>query len=652
MSTISVDFETFYSKKLKYSLTGMIAEQYCKHALFDCYLISVSDGERCWAGHPSKFNWSSLEGQHLVSHNRYFDNSVYNELVHRGLAPKINFAGWDCTANLAAFQCNRRSLRDSVEFLFPGTVIDKSYRGTADNRQWNDCNEAQQKQIIEAGKVDALWCWRLWDKFGAGWPTMERRISNITIDQGMRGVQVDVDRLNSYIIQAHEMKTTAENIIPWIKDSEDPEWNDFNTKPTSTKCIAEQCRKTGIPCPKAKSDDEEEYERWVDTYAPANPWIKAVEAWRAINKLYKTFLTVKERLRPDGTLPFGLKYFGCHTGRWSGAEKINMQNMRKVPLFCNEQGLMEIDGPRISAAMDFKEEHGKYPDWVRYALDFRALFIPRPGKKMIISDLSQIEPRVLAHLSGNKDMLERIRSGLSVYEAFANRKFSKEEKKQLEYKMTKIMVLGLGYGAGWEKFIKIALDGGVDICKNDPEFETITHPITGETKQVSGYGANSRAIVRKFRAEAPHITRLWKRLDDKLKESVGGDFTMVLPSGRKLNYNRVRIETHIERDPETKKVVRRDEFTADVGGKRKTFYGGKLTENITQAVARDVFATQVVFMEDQGWPNLFSAHDEAVLEVDPSVTARDVKEAMSRCPDWLSGCPVDAEAEEVAHYTK
>jgi hypothetical protein len=57
-------------------------------------------------------------------------------------------------------------------------------------------------------------------------------------------------------------------------------------------------------------------------------------------------------------------------------------------------------------------------------------------------------------------------------------------------------------------------------------------------------------------------------------------------------------------------------------------------------------------MEDRGWRNLFSSHDEAILEVDPSVTAKDVQAAMSVCPEWLPGCPISAEAEEVAHYKK
>lgn len=653
MSTISVDYECFYSKKLKYGLRQYIAEGYCKHELFDCYQIAVSDGGQTWAGHPRDFNWSALSGQTLLSHNKYFDASVYEELVHRKLAPRMQFENYHCTANLTSFLCNRRSLQESTEHLFPGLKVDKSYRETSDGRSWpRDYTPEQMKQVVDAGKVDSHLCWLLWDKFSSQWPEMERKVSNITIAQGMRGVQVDRNLLDTYIMACHEMRCTVENIIPWIRDAEEEEWDDFKTKPTSTKCIAQQCRKTGLPCPPTKADDEEAYELWVEQHAPKNPWIRAVEAWRAINKLYKTFCTVKERLRSDGTLPFGLKYFGAHTGRWAGAEKINFQNMRKVPLFCNQEGLMETDGKRINDATDYREENKKWPDWVRYAIDFRAIFIARPGKKMIVCDLAAIEPRVLAWLGKNHKMLALIREGLSVYEAFSGRAFSKAEKKQDPYKMTKVQVLGLGYGAGWEKFITIASGYGIDLCKDDPEFITEVHPFTKVEKQVPGYGTTSKAIVKKFRAENPCITNLWKQLDEGFRRSIGEDFVMTLPSGRKMTYGHVKVSVTIVKDPVTGKPKREEAYTADIGGKRKKFYGGKLTENITQAIARDVFATHVVAMEDRGWRNLFSSHDEAILEVDPSVTAKDVQAAMSVCPEWLPGCPISAEAEEVAHYKK
>jgi len=410
---------------------------------------------------------------------------------------------------------------------------------------------------------------------------------------------------------------------------------------------------TNIPCPPVRSDDEEAFLEWETKYKDAHPWINAVSGWRSINKFYKTLVTVKERLRGDGTLPFSLKYFGAHTGRWSGDARVNLQNMRKVPLVSNEQGVLEMDNARVLAAFD--EE--KLPSWVQFVLDFRSLIIPRPGKKMVVSDLAQIEPRVLAWITGDWDMLNRVRAGDSVYVAHARATMGfrgeKMDKGSTEYKLAKARVLGLGYQCGWRKFIGMAQNlARLDITTEDPEWIEDTNPFNSKITRIPGYGANSKRIVKEFREQNPKITALWQRLSDAFRMSVGSDFILTLPSGRRMRYEKVKVSCRIEKDPETGQPKKVTVFMANSDGRWKGFYGGKICENLIQATARDVFAGQMIAMEDRGWTNLFSAHDEAILEVDQSVTAQEVEHEMSRCPEWLKGCPIAAEAKEVAHYLK
>jgi len=393
-------------------------------------------------------------------------------------------------------------------------------------------------------------------------------------------------------------------------------------KPTSTKAIAAQCRKHGIPCPPVKSHDggEEKFSLWETTYGPKFPWVAAVANWRSMGKFLGSLERVKAWLRPDGTMPFGLKYFGAHTGRWSGDNGLNMQNLRKDPIWLDSL-CMPVETPT--------------PLGKGY-LDIRKLFIPRPGKKMITCDLSQIEPRVLAWLAGNHELLENIRSGVAIYEAYARQVLGwtggvlKKEDPAL-YKRAKAEVLALGYGCGAKKYVEAAWT--LAEYKVEPE--------------------NAQKQVNEFRASNPKTVALWKHLDQEFRNSCGSTFEMGLPSGRVMRYPNVRRELRRFLDPETEKRVSKVVFTADVGGVHKPHYGGLLTENLVQAASRDVFCEHLITLDKTpGIRILFTVHDEAVLECDPEITAKQVEGIMSQTPPWLEGCPIGAEAQEIPHYLK
>lgn len=352
---LGFDFETFYSTKLDYSIQKLGAEGYCRDERFDPYLLSVSDGSNSWAGPPRNFNWDTMENQTLVSHNALFDKTVYNEMVRRGWAPKKNVKAWHCTANLSSYLCNRRALDDACGFLL-NIIIDKSTRSEANGKTTAQLQEDKigWEQMLAYGRGDAYHCWLLWEKFSPQWPEHERELSRVTIEQGMRGVQIDVELLNEYLRLTETALLAAQFGLPWVASGKPP---------TSPKSMAEECRKSGIPCPPVKSrDGVDAFDSWEAKYIESHPWIRAVSDWRQLNKFLATLKTIKIRLRPeDGTLPFGLKYFGAHTGRWSGDAGLNFQNFRKVPLYLTPIGILTED-KKLAV----------------HTLDVRRLIIPRP----------------------------------------------------------------------------------------------------------------------------------------------------------------------------------------------------------------------------------------------------------------------------------
>lgn len=594
---VSFDTETEYSKE--YSVRDLAPDRYTSDERFNCYLISVCDGEETWCGHPSKFNWDALNGALLVSHNASFDQACHRGMVKQGVAPKdLGLAGWHCSADLSAYCTSRRALADAVDFLY-GIKLSKALRNYMSGKTWADAvREGKDKELIEYARKDAYWCWKIWTDLSPKWPAHERQLSVLNRESGHRGVRIDVDKLRQYTLACQAELINVELALPW---------RDSGRKPTSPIALAECCTRHGIPAPPVKSDDEEGFVEWETKYSPHFPWIKAVSDWRSVNKVLKTLQTIKIRLREDDTIEAPLRYFGAHTGRYSGDSGINFQNFRKDPLIANG-----------------------------VPVDVRALIVPRPGYKMIVSDLSQIEPRCLASLVGDHAFLRLASEGYSVYEAYGRSAMGwaggnlKKERPDL-YKLYKAQVLGLSYGCSHEKFVKVAKTlADLDVTPEE-----------------------SVKIVQQFREKNPKIIKLWAELDGAFKRSVSDRlFEVELPSGRSMRYPNVKRGIRIKQDPKTGKIIRESAVTADVGGRQTPLWGSKIVENITQATARDVFAFHLLELHKEGHRILFNVHDEVVLEVEPSVCAEDIEKIMSRVPPWLPGCPIAAESQEVPFYQK
>jgi DNA polymerase len=596
MNTYAIDFETYYDKET--SITTLGQWHYLRSPASDIYMVAIQGPDIDYVGCPKKAPWAKIGGHKWVAHNYSFDGAVIERLREQGCVQSKPVA-WDCTANLSvAVGAPRNLLGASRELL--GRTIDKDPRDKMQSKKWSDVEGTEfGKEVLEYARQDAKACLGIYEKFSSDMLPAESELSKHTIEMGWRGIQVDQDAVSAGIKALQKVTWESENSLPWIEETDGVV--------LSTKAFRRECAKAGIPWPTSLAENSEECALWESQYGGQVPFVGIMRDWRKANSLLAKLKVMQSRIKPDGTMSYGLKYMGAHTGRWSGDSKFNVQNLPRNEMF---------------------------------GVDLRGCIVPRPGKKFVICDLAQIEPRVLAWLSGNEGLLGAIRNGYGIYEAAAKNMSlwdgPKGTLKKVDaplYQLVKAMVLGLGYGAGAKKFALIAkMQYGIDMT---------------ETK--------SNMIVNDFRTRNQPILDLWRKLEgDFQRAKADKQFEVGLPSGRVLTYRNIMSQWPDKQKYDKSGKARKSAWTARVerGGPQIPFYGGKLCENLVQAVARDVMGAAVLRLEKAGCPVVMHIHDEAVCEVDNSVPAGEIERLMSVCPEWLEGCPIGAEATDAVRYKK
>lgn len=319
-----------------------------------------------------------------------------------------------------------------------------------------------------------------------------------------------------------------------------------------------------------------------------------------------------------GRLPVPLNYYGAHTGRWSGGEKLNLQNL----------------GSRGHSLVN----------------KVRELLCAPPGRVLVITDASQIEARVLAWVARQDDLVEKFRTGSEIYCEFATEVLGWEVRKPLpddlppiaeHYKWArnsvgKVGILGCGYGMGAGRAVDYAA-GSI----------TLEH---------------AEKLVATYRKKNDKIVRLWRNLERAFIRAAryhteatlgppGGsvvvapgtearpcDVRIILPSGRELYYHKVRVQDS------------NGYMSASVWSPlTKTWmptWGGALTENLVQAISRDILWGGVARMEAAGYPVVHHVHDEliacVILPDADDALATSIR-ALSIPPVWGPGLPLGAE---------
>lgn len=389
----------------------------------------------------------------------------------------------------------------------------------------------------------------------------------------------------------------------------------------------------------------------------------------------------------DGRLRGTLQFCGAHrTGRWSG-RTFQPQNLPR-PMFKKHFIEEGIEALKVDC-LEYLVGDGNVMKMISSAI--RGCIVAPKGKKIVISDLANIEGRVAAWLAGEDWKLQAFTdydngTGADLYTLAYARAFDIDatsiDKDTLEgyfqRQIGKVMELFLQYEGGVGAFITGADTYKIDLTElAEKAYGIISKEILAEAESMWNWAVEQKrtlgldkkvfvvcdSLKRMWRGEHPEISSYWKQLSRDVETAImkpgtsvtsrklvikseGGWLTITLPSGRKLCYPSPRYE-------EGKLTYAGiNQYTRQWG--RIGTYGGKLFENICQAVARDVMAENMPHIENAGYEIILSVHDELLTETPDTedFTEEYLTELLATNPIWAKGLPLAAGGFETYRYRK
>lgn len=363
------------------------------------------------------------------------------------------------------------------------------------------------------------------------------------------------------------------------------------------------------------------------------------EMAKTSNKKYEA---IQNAVCKDGRVHGLLQFYGTRTGRWAG-RLVQMQNLPQ-----NHMDGLDLDLARQAVKIGDAEllaiNYGNVPDTLSQLI--RTAFIPSAGKYYAVCDFSAIEARVLAWMANEEWLLEVFRTHGKVYEATAAEMYhcdiSEISKTDPRRQKGKIAVLALGYGGNIG-----ALDqmGGARMGLSQED---------------------EAQIVDQYREANPHIVEFWADVDRAAKNCAlyhrtiethrlrfemqdNGTMTITLPSGRPISYPSVTGTTN-RFGGQSLKYKGVNQETKKWGWIET--YGGKLTENIIQAIARDCLAETMTKVEAAGFPVVFHVHDELICEVENTEDLAKIQDLFKAPISWAEGLPLKGAGYTGNYYFK
>lgn len=603
MDIYTLDFETYYDRE--YSLSKITTEEYVRSPLFEAIGLGVkkNDGPSYWfAGEKgvsavlSSIDWSNHA---ILCHNTMFDGAILSWLY--GVKPKA----WFDTL------CMARAIHGVEKSASLKALAEKYEVGEKGNEVINalgkrkaDFTREELAKYGEYCKNDVDLTYEIFKLMMKKFPKQELKL----IDHTLRMFIDPILELDGDLLEMHLQKTKLMKEDLLTASGVTKEDLMSNAK------LAEVLRSYGAEVPMKISPTTGKL-----TYAMA----KNDEAFKALadHEDFRVQAAIAARLGTKstleetrtqrfidiskrGALPVPVRYYAAHTGRWGGDDKINLQNLPSR-------------GP-----------NGKVLK--------RAIIAPE-GMTIIESDSSQIEARVLAWLAEQDDLVEAFAEGKDVYKKMAAKIYGVAETEVTKDQrfVGKTTILGAGYGMGGVKFQAALLTQGMEVSLEE-----------------------AKRIITIYREENDQITDLWKNAGRMLRALANGrvhEFGragvlsvdpdvpgIVLPSGLILRYDGLKATENADGV----------EYTYQTRKGPSRIYGGKVIENVCQAIARCIIGDQMLRIAKKHRAVL-TVHDSIVCCVPDAevVEAKAwVEESMRWVPDWAAGLPVNCEAGVGKNY--
>lgn len=452
-----------------------------------------------------------------------------------------------------------------------------------------------------------------------------------------RGVTVDMDMVHGALEIGAIVKQNLTNEAISISGLSNPNSITQLSKwlETETEEEVQDLRKATVSQMLAREDNSPEVQRMLEIRQ---------ELGKTSTKKYDAILNA---VCSDGRVRGLLQFYGANrTGRWAG-RLVQVQNLPRTYTEPLELARDLVKGRKIDA---LRLIYGSVPDTLSQLI--RTAFIASEGKILIDADFSAIEARVISWLAGEEWRLEVFRTHGKIYEASASQMFGvpleRIKKGNPEYELRqrgKVAELALGY------------QGGVGAMRQMDTGHQLDNLSDEEVKD----------IVSRWRETNKRIRDLWYKMDNAAVQVItqGGSvgvnnilvsreydytynkdyMTIALPSGRKLYYNSPQIGENQWGHPSISYMGVNQ--ASKKGGKKWTrieTYGGKLVENVVQAIARDCLSQAITHLEQAGIPVIFHIHDEVVIECSADTASLDdVVRIISQPIPWAPDLPLGAD---------